>query len=336
MNNTGAQLNPLLNKSLGLDITMMMNIIIELLNCKPLSCMHLPDFRIEQLIKYVTKRISPVNEKKVLEPICALYCLCMYFGMASNYTKNYAFRLFSLLQTLQVEAIVTLSNVTNKKVQMPDIFLALQKDETIDTNYKLEVFTDALAVAKLICRELYSMMKIVYRVGRRGALSATFTPDEKKKQAKYSECVQPYSVYFMCTFAYSHMAVVMHTARNLNIYPGTLESFVLMAMSTSPEVCAAMQEKVRAVATSSDPVAIIQAVVEQEATKVAAAAAAKEGAQQVAETESTKPAVAVVALKLGYEVVMEKAHKLALFVAHVIFDDRNLQEVFKVLYADNN
>lgn len=299
---------------------MMMNILIEMLNCKPLSCMHLPDFRVDQLLKYVSKKISPVTEKKILEPICALYCLCMYFGMTANYAKGHAFRFFALLQTLQIESIVTLTNVTHKKVQMPDIFQVLKKNESIDISYKLEAFTDAMTVAKLICRDLYSMMKVVYRVGRRGAHSATFTPDEKKKQAKYSECVQPYCIYFMCTLAYSHMAVILHAARNLNIYPGTLECFMLMAMTTTPEVCATMQEELLPAAGAS-PSDIIKAVVEQETAKAAAAA---DGAEK--EAESAKP-VAVVSLKLSYEVALEAAHKLALFVAHVICDDRNLQEV---------
>lgn len=322
MNNSGQQVNPLLNKALALDTTMMMNILIELLNCKPITCIHLPDFRIDQLLKYVAKRISPVSEKKILEPICALYCLCMYFGMTTSYMKSHAFRFFALVQTLQAESIVTLTNITHKKIQMPDIFLALRKDDSIDINHKLEVFTDALAVAKLMCRELYSMMKVVFRVGRRGAPSASFTPDEKKKQAKYSECVQPYSLYFMCTFAYSHMAVVLQAAHNINIYPGTLECFMLMTMTTTPVVCSAMQEKGNT-NTASSPSAIIQATTAQlEASKIGEG---KDGAESA--DGSAKPVAVVVALKLSYEVILECAHKLAVFVAHVICDDRNLQEV---------
>jgi hypothetical protein len=271
------------------------------------------------MIKYAQKRIGPLTERKTLEPLCALYSLCMFYAMSTTYNKSHVFRLLALFQVLQSEALVSISNFGGKKFVTSDLALTMQKHEDVDIDYKLEIFSEALAVARLTCRDLYALMKVVFRVGRRGAQSLAFTQDEKRKQAKYTECIQPHSVYFMCAFAYSHIATMLHNAQQLNIYPGTIESFVVMVLTTTPGESASALDKATATVERSAE-AIIRAVQLEEALLADA-----EG-ENGEEGEAPK-AAAVVTLKLDYETFMETAHKLAVFVAHIIFDDRNLQEV---------
>jgi hypothetical protein len=314
---SGTLNNPLLNRAVNMDTAMLMGILIELINSKPTACFAVPQFRLEQLCKAASKTIGPVNERKTLDSLCALYCLCLYFGLNTSYPKGVAFRVFWLFQALQSEALVTITNVGGRKIAMPDVGTTLKKSGQIDLAYKLELFTESLAVARLTCRELYGLMKSVFRVGRRGAQSLTFTADERKKHSKYAESIQPYSIYFMCAFAYSHMATMLHNAHNLNVYPGAVESFMMMVLTTTPTAAAAVQDTTHAQSTNTAE-AIIQAVLEEEERK-----------KQLEEsTEAPKPVV--VTLKLNFETFIETAHKLALFVAHDIFDDRNLQEVSTV------
>jgi len=318
------QANALLNRALPLDSSMIMNILIELLNSKPLKCVVIPDFRIDQLIKMAMRRVSPVSEKKLLEAVCSSYCLCMYFAMTTNYSRGHTFRFLATIQTLQAEALVAISNFgAGNKIQMPDLHLSLQKDEALDINYKLETFSDSLAIAKLICRDLYALMKIVFRVGRRGAHTASFTPDEKRRQLKYTESVQPQSLYYMCTFAYAHIAVVLHASNNLNIYPGMVESVLLMTLTTTPAACNAIVSRAMP-ADSQSPDSIIQET-QRAAQEAHAQRQSAHSGPTEAEADAAKPVVA--AIKLSYELLIESAHKLAVFVAHIVCDDRSLQEV---------
>jgi len=318
--------NVLLNRAIPMDGAMIMNILIELLNSKPLKCIALPGFRIDQLLKLAMKRTAPVTEKKLLEALCSTYCLCMYFGMTTDYSRGHTFRFLALLQTLQLESLVAISNFgAGNKVQMPDIFLALQKDEEIDINYKLETFTDALSIAKLVCRDLYALMKVVFRVGRRGAHTATFTPDEKRRQLKYAEAVQPHALYFMCSFAYSHIAVVLHASHNLNLYPGMLESVLVMTLTTTPAQCAAITAKYRTVTTHETPDSILKDVERTAQEERHKRHHGTQAGPNEGEEEVTKPVVTVV--KLSFELLIETAHKLAVFTAHIVCDDRALQEV---------
>lgn len=206
---------------------------------------------------------------------------------------------------------------------MPDIFLSLRKDERIDIMYKLETFSDSLTIAKLICRDLYALMKIVFRVGRRGAHTASFTPDEKRRQLKYAESVQPQALYFMCSFALSHIAVVLHASNNLHIYPGMVESVVMMALTATPAACSAIVTQAQR-SDSLSPDSIIletqKAAQEAQRQRQSAHTGPVEG-----EAEAAKPVVAV--MKLTFDMLMEGAHKLAIFVAHIVCDDRSLQEV---------
>lgn len=306
--------NPLLNRGLNLDSAMLMGILIELINSKPTSVLAVPQFRLEQLIQTASKMVAPVNERKTLEALCALYCLCLYYGLSTSYQKELVFKVLAILQAVQSEALVIIQNIGGRSIAMPDLSTALRKDEQMDTTFKLEVFSEALAVAKLTCRDLYALMKHVFRVGRRGAQSLAYSADEKKKQAKYTECMQPYSVYFMCTFAYAHLATMLHSAQSLNIYPGTVESFMLMLLTTTPAATATAAQSTHTQATNTAE-AIIRTVLVEEAKRK----------QQ--EEDPTAPKPIVVTLKLNYETFIETAHKLAIFVAHEIFDDRNLQEV---------
>lgn len=325
MNNAN-QGNVLHNRAVAMDGAMMMNILIELLNSKPLKCIHLPGFRIDQLIKFSMKRVAPVTEKKLLEALCSMYCLCMYFAMNTDFSRIHTFRFLALLQILQMESLVAISNFgAGNKLQMPDIHLALEKDEEIDINYKLETFTDALAVAKLVCRDLYALMKVVFRVGRRGAHTASFTPDEKKRQLKYSEAVQPHALYFMCSFAYSHIAVVLHASNNLNLYPGMLETVLIMALTTTPAQCAAITVKHQTSGTHESPDSILKEVERTAQEERNKRHNGTHTGSAEAETEAAKPMVMVV--KLNFELLIETAHKLAVFLAHIVCDDRTLQEV---------
>ena len=309
------QTNPLLNNAVKMDNGMLMNILTELVNSKPTSCLQLPDFRIDQLIKSATKSIGPVNERKILEPICATYCLCMYYALNTVFRRTHIFRVLSLLQNLQNESIIATTNFCNKKIVIPDLKNILQKNEEIDINYKLEVFTEALTIARLTCRDLYAMMKIIYRIGRRGAVSTVYSTEEKKKQMKYSECIQPYCMYFMCTFAYSHIIIMLNTMQTINIYPGSLETILSMILITTIEKSKNNKNKLLNLNNNMSSEEIVKQILLEEENK-----------KLNNEIENIKENV-IVTLKLNYETFMDISHKLALFVAHIIFDDRNLQEV---------
>jgi hypothetical protein len=361
--NSGA--NALHNKSVGLDSAMLMSLLIELLNSKPNHCKILPEFRIEQLIKMVTRKISPVSERKVLESTGALYCLSLYFALSTIYSKSYTFKFVSLLQSVLSEIILVMNTFGgSQKIHMPKIMHALIKDNAINIDYKLEVFTEAFDLAKSASRDLYSLMKIVFRVGRRGAHSTNYTPDEKRKQQKYAETVQPYSLYFMCVFGYSHIAVVLKAANNLNIYPGMLEAFTMLKLSTTKDMCqqmaAAYNESHQAAAGTAAGGATIggggkealQYILDNStvaapgtlrsptSTTSAAAAPAVDGGPNSAAQAPAAPAASAapvagagVVKKIGYQLMIEHAHKLASFVAHIIFDTRSLQEVRKLILS---
>ena len=326
MNGEEQDQNALFNKVVPIDMSMMMNILIELLNCKPTHCIPLPEFRIDQLIKIAFKKITSVSEKKVLEPLCATYCLCLYFGLSTEYNRSCTFRFLSLMQSLIPETFVNMHMFGKNKIQMPDIALVLEKNESIEVEYKLEIFTNAFTLAKSICRDLYSLSKVVFRVGKRGAHSSmAYTPDEKKKQLKYTECIQPYSVYFMCCFAYCHVTTVLYSANNLNIYPGMLETLVLMVLSTTATECANMIENANAV--SSGAAGGSGADSNANAANPAPTADGQAVAGSTEEKADAVKAVVIVLVKLGFEVLIATAHKLAVFVAHVVCDERRLQEV---------
>lgn len=63
------------------------------------------------------------------------------------------------------------------------------------------------------------------------------------------------------------------------------------------------------------------------AEEIIRAVQAEEAERKAEEEGQEAPKAVVVTLKLSYETFMETAHKLATFVAHIIFDDRSLQEV---------
>eukprot|EP00601_Ochromonadales_sp_CCMP2298_P030565 CAMPEP_0173325732 /NCGR_PEP_ID=MMETSP1144-20121109/682_1 /TAXON_ID=483371 /ORGANISM="non described non described, Strain CCMP2298" /LENGTH=351 /DNA_ID=CAMNT_0014269981 /DNA_START=91 /DNA_END=1142 /DNA_ORIENTATION=+ len=288
--------NPLYSKSSKLDSGLLLSVLVDLLNCKPLACVALPDFRIEQLLCLAARRVTPVTERKLLESLCALYVLCLYYALSTDFKRDLLFEFLSLVQALQAEALMaTHSSSSSHKLQMPPLDQVLRKDPAIEVDYKLEVFSESLLLGKLIARDLHSCMRVVFRVGGGGLRNAplALTPEEKRKLLKYVECLQPYSVYFMCGLAYSHVAVVLHSGGSVNIVPGSLESVVLMLL-TQPTPPLPPKEGKGKVKTTS-----------------------QQGEGDPAPTP----------VRVGLDAVMKCAHKLALFCAHVLFDDRSLQEV---------
>ena len=93
-------------------------------------------------------------------------------------------------------------------VYMPDIIDTLVRSNQIETEYKLEVFMDALELVKCIARDFYSLMKTTLRVGKKYAPGSSLTVEERRMQYRYVECIQAYSIYFMCIFAYSHITIM--------------------------------------------------------------------------------------------------------------------------------
>lgn len=74
-------------------------------------------------------------------------------------------------------------------------------------------------------------MKATLRIGQKYAPSNVLSTDERRIQMKHTDCIQPFSIYFMCTFAYSHIVIVLKSHHCLNIYPGSCECFLTLILT---------------------------------------------------------------------------------------------------------
>ena len=279
--------DPLFNPKAPLDSNLLLSLIIQLINTKPTSCIVIPEFRINQLLDLIVKIIQPITEKKILDSICSLYILCLYYGLSTRYQKIYIFRFISIIQIIISESIINIIHYhKNHMVYMPDIIDTLVRSNQIETEYKLEVFMDALELVKCIARDYYSLMKTTLRVGKKYAPGSPLTVEEKRMQYRYVECIQAYSIYFMCIFAYSHITIMMHESQSLSLLPGTYECYICMLLTKL-----ASSEKPISKAISSDNNTINND-----------------------------------AIKVGIELCMSKAYNLCIFIAHIIYNERSLQE----------
>ena len=141
--------NPLLNKKVPLDTNLLMNTLMQMINYQlniDSSMVDIPEFRINQLINLSIKKIIPITEKKILESICSIYILCLYYGLSTQYYQYNTFRFMSLLQSLLSESITTMFNFTNHGIIMPSLTSSFIKSDTIESEYLLETFQDALEI----------------------------------------------------------------------------------------------------------------------------------------------------------------------------------------------
>lgn len=226
------EVSVLYDKNAPLDHDLLTTIIANLLNLKdPKRSEELPIFRIRELLTIVQRtKTTLLNEGRLTESLLAFFALCLHYSVHTIYDCEIIVELITLLQYLSIESLIVEQN--NRRPNTLELLSPLevfQKDEQIDTLYKLEIFSESLDIARQITRETLALSRSLQK------MKAMKADERKRAMPKHVESIQPYCIHYVANLCLCHITSVMHQVGNLSTCVGLVE-YILIQMLTNVTV----------------------------------------------------------------------------------------------------
>lgn len=251
------------DEQVALDFDLKATVVTALLNCNPKRCPSLPAFRITELLSSCTASFDSKKSSdfQVVDSLLSLYLLCLHFGQSTFYDSACTVKCIAYFLTWITEAIIVDQHLGCNGFAMADPEALSAGNHDVDTAHKLEIFQNALELARVVLRDTYGLARELRQ--QRHLRDEAAIP-------KNPDCAKPTTIYFMLSFALCHLVAVLHSQNNLSVVPGLPEALMVIILS-----------------------------------KPAAGADGDGG-------------------------LIDKAQQLGIFVAHIVFTARTLQEVILV------
>lgn len=169
-----------------------------------------------------------VGQANLLDSIGSLFCISLYCAITAKFDdENELIYCTLLLQTVAVECLslfqsdvsdISFTNGGTVQILNPDETLLTSKTNGTITPKLNDVFRDALALAKDLIRDLTRQVR-----------DSHDKLNQNSKEPK--DCLVAHSIYFMCCFGITHIAIVLKSSSNFNAAPGMIESLLVISLS---------------------------------------------------------------------------------------------------------
>lgn len=207
------------DENVPLDFDLLSSLAVSLLYADPKKCGIIKPFRLKTILNYCERKSNvSSNEFRLMDAALAYFTLCVYFSLQTSYDPDIVLTFYSFLETILVESLIIEQNEIEKSLISGNILTVLHRDEEINTEYKLEVFSTCLETVRCMLRDVLNMARSMQRFKH-------MKPEEKKAAIPvHIECLRPYCFYFAAQLALSHITAVMHSCGNLLALPGSIET----------------------------------------------------------------------------------------------------------------
>jgi hypothetical protein len=354
MNNT-TFLNNLHGGTVALDGNMLSTLLNELINCDGKTYIDLPEFRIKELLNLSSRKLNIGSEVKINESLTAIYCLCFYYSFTTQYNFHNLIEFISLSQSLLCETLIIIQKLGPNRLIMSNFTEIFQRNENIETEYLLEPFTECLTIAQTIGRAMLTRLRFILRnIGVKATPKTTPKGQQNNKDPKAPndtdiDCYAPQCLYFMCCFSLSTIAANLKSSQNLNFIPGMLEMIVIMLLTKSAYSDSRhLQNAIHFIpgSTPATTTRITNSAGNNTASTgitkpMSAATETKIGSREGTTQSNTAAAVVntatnrkpmtansqIINKQIQFNLCVNTINKLAVFMAHLLFDERTLQEV---------
>jgi hypothetical protein len=225
---------PLLeDPAVSLDYGLLSSFVTTLLYCDPNECPILPTFRVKELLSICIRRNAKTlpNEFRLSFVVLSFNALCFYLALTTVYPSDLIIDISLFLQNMLVESMIfenLFSETTFPAVEMDELFTTFKKKEEIDIEFKLEIFTEGLEIARSILRDSLNVAKIMNKAKDLQKLDA-----RRAAIPKHIESFHGFCFYFFSGFALAHIGMNLQSVGNLLLVPGMIET-TIVAILTKP------------------------------------------------------------------------------------------------------
>eukprot|EP01031_Cornospumella_fuschlensis_P032277 gene32277-39036_t len=143
-----------------LDFDLKATLTTTLLNCNPKDGLSLPIFRITELLQQCTT-FDPkkFGEFTTVDSVLSLYILCLYFALSPTIPSPACLPCFNSFMVWISECLIVDDELGSKLFVMRNVEDVFERNDSIDTKYKLDEFHDVLDIARQFLRETYSLSR---------------------------------------------------------------------------------------------------------------------------------------------------------------------------------
>ena len=218
MDDSNSSNNPIYGRNVKLDGALISDILGSFITAAPdENPFYLPNFRLCDLC---TRMITPqLKDADVLQSLGCLYSLCMYYASTPkiNIDNRNEMNCVLLIQLLASESLSILQEDDKIILKHPgDLY-----DEYTSLNLPLfDTFESTYDIAKDIARDLIKQVR-----------NSTKPVDERTKHSKKVQvpldCLQPHSIYLLCSLAMAHVCALLINIDKVHECPGLLEQVFL-------------------------------------------------------------------------------------------------------------
>jgi hypothetical protein len=216
------------DENVPLDFDLLSSLAVSLLYADPKKCAVVKPFRLKAILNYCERKSNlSSNEFRLMDAALAYFTLCVYFSLQTSYDAEIVLSFYSLLETILVESLIIEQNEIDRSLISGNILTILHRNEEINTEYKLEVFSNCLETLRCMLRDVMNLARTLQRLKH-------LKPEEKKAAIPaHIECLRPYCFYFGAVLATSHITAVMHSCGNLLALPGCIETNIFCMLAKS-------------------------------------------------------------------------------------------------------
>lgn len=202
------------------------------------------------------------NEYHLIDTILSYYVLCLYFSLNTSYPNGIIHQVIALLQYMHTESLIACLQAghgpATPHIKIGKFESVFKRNLELDISYKLEIFTEGLQYATWITRQTMRLARILEKIkinnsgfgsirNQRNSVSnsATGNPTNIPTSLEEVACLHPICIYFMTSFALSHISLMLFHHHLFPLSPGLVEVILvgMLNMTTDRRVNAIKEEE---------------------------------------------------------------------------------------------